>query len=204
MMPGQERGEREAGAGWSGSDEGEREVEEGARERWSTAAGFPVNGERRPRANVQSGQETTSRPRAHVPPLLSSAPPSSGPSFLANPSSSPSPSSPSSFSSSRRVAKGETAAAAAATRSRYRAFVRGKDPTKQHFPALCREVTDPSAGIGSEILEAKVILLSRNLIDREIFHSNFGSQIETRIGEIILIRERIHRVQSYPPGIFII
>lgn len=76
MMPGQERGEGEVGAGWSGSDEreGEREVEEGARERWSTAAGFPVNGERRPRANVQSGQETTSRPRAHVPPLLSSAP----------------------------------------------------------------------------------------------------------------------------------
>lgn len=91
-------------------------MEEGARERRSTAAGFPVNGERRPRANVQSGQETTSRPRAHrsspplpcfpslplllrLHPLLLLFPPSS-----------------------RRVAKGETAAAAA-THSCYRAFV---------------------------------------------------------------------------------
>lgn len=101
MMPGQERGER--CTRWSGAGQWS-EMEEGARERWSTAAGFPVNGERRPRAGVQSGQETTSRPRAHrsSPPLLRADLPSS--SFSSSPSSS------SSFF--LFVAKGETAAAA--------------------------------------------------------------------------------------------
>lgn len=52
------RGEKEERSWRAGEEEGQ-----GARERSRSAAGFPVNGERRPRANVQSGQETTSRPR---------------------------------------------------------------------------------------------------------------------------------------------
>ena len=40
----------------------------------AAAAGFPVNGERRPRANVQSGQETTAKPRVDRVPCSPSPP----------------------------------------------------------------------------------------------------------------------------------